>query len=326
MPGSKRNNIIIRGVTESEREIKTDCEDKAREFFKTALKIDEDVVNNMKFVRCHRIGGFEKKQKKNSTYQTPRPLIVRFYNYSDKSLIWNAKGKISDGHVSISENFSFGTEYNRKKLYPIYKKAKNMDEYRLKVSLTGDVLVIDSVRYTVDTLHNLPDVLNPRQFSERSNVEFLIFGGIHSDVNPFSNWSPSVIRYKGHTFQNLEQAYQYAKATYVKDEETAAKLLYTTSPRMAKELGSKVNGITGSNWNKDRDGIMKELVKIKFTDNAELKKELLGTGTKILAESGHDDHYAIGLPISSRDIFIKNKWFGKNKLGGILCDIRESLK
>ena len=293
---------------------------------KKELKLDGDVVNAMKIVRCHRLGGFEKNRMKYGAQQRKRPIIIRFSNYHDKSLVWAARNKIGNVKLFMSENFSNETDFNRRKLYPIFKKAKSIEEYKTKVSLNSDVLVINSIRYTVDDLQNLPENLQVRQFSEKTNEKYFVFGGIYSDSCPFSNWFPCDIRYMGHTFKSLEQSYQYAKAVYANDAATTMKLLYTCDPRAAKDLGSKVGGLEVTNWNIDKYDIMAELIKTKFTDHADLRMELLKTGDKVMAESGRDAHYAIGLPITSKDIFCEAKWSGQNKLGKILCTVRDTIR
>ena len=69
-------------------------------------------------------------------------------------MVWKAKTKLTDGSYSISDDFSRGTVYNRRKLYAIYKKAKSMEKYK-KTSLNGDTLIIDSVKYNVESLNML---------------------------------------------------------------------------------------------------------------------------------------------------------------------------
>ena len=97
---------------------------------------------------------------------------MRFRNNADKSLVWGAKSHITDHHVSISDNYCADTEYKRNRLYMVYKKAKSLDKFKQKTSLSGDVLVIDGSHYTVEDLHNLPDELNIRQFSEKLITTF----------------------------------------------------------------------------------------------------------------------------------------------------------
>ena len=96
-----------------------------------------------------------------------------------------------------------GTEYNRRKLYAIYKKAKSMDKYK-KTSLNGDTLITDSVRYNVESLNMLPKDLEPRQFAERTNGNLLIVGGIHSSHQPLSNLYQCDVRHSGHTYSCID--------------------------------------------------------------------------------------------------------------------------
>ena len=124
---------------------------------------------------------------------------------------------------------------------------------------------------------------------------------------------------------SVEQAYQWAKATHAKDDKVAKKLLYTTNPRVAKNLGRAVKGLTATTWDMDKRDIMRELVKTKFCDDAELKTELLNSKDLKLVEAGLDPFYGIGLTMSSSDIFDPTKWKGKNHLGDILVAIRASL-
>ena len=133
------------------------------------LKLDDDRVKKMKFTRVHRLGGLQKKT------QHSRPIIIRFQDYVDKSTVWEARNKISDSSLFISENFSAETEFNRKKIYIIYKYAKSLEKYKTKISLTGDTLIIDSIRYTVDNLNALPADLSPRHFCEKSSGIFFGF-------------------------------------------------------------------------------------------------------------------------------------------------------
>ena len=87
-----------------------------------------------------------------------------------------------------------------------------------------------------------------------------------------------------------------------------------------------VKGLKHEAWNTKKDIIMRELVNTKFTDNLDLKNELLGTGDLKLAEAGLDNHFAIGLSLHSNDIFDCVKWKGKNLPGKILCDVRSQLR
>ena len=127
---------------------------------------------------------------------------------------------------------------------------QSLEKYKTKISITGDTLIIDSIRYTVDNLNELPADLSPRHFCEKSSGSFLAFGGIVSEFSPFSNWYPCDIQSDGHTFRSLEQAYQFRKAVYCGDKSSAVKLQHTTDPRRAKEIGSKISGLVKTDWEK----------------------------------------------------------------------------
>ena len=77
-------------------------------------------------------------------------------------MVWAACTKLNDNTLTISENFCGGTEFNRRKLYPIYRTAKRMDQYKNKVSLVDDTLIVNSKSYDVDTIDNLLDDLQPK--------------------------------------------------------------------------------------------------------------------------------------------------------------------
>ena len=322
---SRRMNIIIRGIDDSKEETNDQCVHKVYDFMKNQLKLDNGTLDRIKFAGCHRLSVSTNRNRREHHQQMKRPIIVQFFNSADKATVWGAKFHISDSGVSISENFSADTEYNRNKLYMLYKKAKSMDRYKQKVHLVGDVLILDGKRYGVDELHILPVELSPRQFSERINDAFHIFGGIHSASTPFSNWFRCKIQYEGYTFKSVEQAYQYAKARYVDDSDSADKLMYTVDPAKAKKIRSKVIGLNGINWETDKFAIMEDLVRMKFTQCDHMKAELLKTGSKTMVESGRDVHYACGLSIVHKDIFNTAKWSGKNNLGKILGAVRDAI-
>ena len=321
---SRRKNLVIRGIDEEKNESSAQCEQKVRDFMKNKLKLHNDTVDAMKFAGCHRLSGFVRKGQHANNQK--RPIIIRFCNNMDKQSVWGAKSQLTDAKVSVSENYSADTEYNRNKLYMIYRKAKSIDKYKQKVFLNGDVLILENKRYSVDDLVDLPADLSPRLFSEKTNDKCYVFGGIHSKFNPFSNWYPCRIQHGGHLFKSVEQAYQHSKAAFVGDATSATKLLHTMDPAAAKKIGSKVAGVNGSNWDTAKNDIMKDLITKKFTDSDELKAELLATGNKAMVECGRDPYYACGLPIVHKDIFNQEKWTGKNVLGNILCTVRDIIR
>ena len=119
---SRRSNVVIRRITEPQQESNADCEKATRDFFKVQLiQLSDDIVCAMKFDRCHRVGNCAAFR---------RPITVRFRDYKDKLTVWDVKFKLTDHKFSVSDNFSKNTEFKRRKLYAIYKKAKTVDKYK----------------------------------------------------------------------------------------------------------------------------------------------------------------------------------------------------
>ena len=54
---SRRDNLVIGGIKESDNETGENCEELVRAFFITKLKMEPDNVERIRFVRCHRMGG-----------------------------------------------------------------------------------------------------------------------------------------------------------------------------------------------------------------------------------------------------------------------------
>ena len=67
-----------------------------------------------------------------------------------------------------------------------------------------DNLFVDSVKYNVDNINNLPGDVHPKHFCGKSNATTEVFGGIMSEDHPFSNWAPYPFKYEGIMYANLE--------------------------------------------------------------------------------------------------------------------------
>ena len=312
---SRKNNLIFRGIKEEGNETHAQCEAAIRHFFKNNLKIQEETVGAMPFVRCHRL----RAMRWNST----RDIIVRFRIFGDREVVWSRKSELSgDKSFGISEDFPREIASNRRKLYPIFHRAKRSKQ---NVSLKGDRLIISGTTYTVSTLGKLEGDLHPRSFSEVSNAKVLAFGGILSEWHPFSNWSFTDISYEGRSFITLEHAYLHEKALTFRDMETAVAIRAAPDAQTAKMLSYNIKGVDRNKWDGMKEEVMKKLLKIKFAPGSGPAKELLATGNKKLAETGRDPFYACGLSITDKQILDTSKWVG-NVLGRLLSDIRQELR
>ncbi|XP_077523665.1 uncharacterized protein LOC144134690 [Amblyomma americanum] len=136
---SRRNNIVIYGVKEDPEEDSVELERKVNEeIFKKILGVE---VNSIE--RIHRIG------LKHA--QRHRPIILRFFNYVDKTKVMSSCFKLKDTKVAISEDFSKHIRDIRAKLWRSAAEEKNNGS---KVSLRFDKLKVDDRLYVWDATRN----------------------------------------------------------------------------------------------------------------------------------------------------------------------------
>lgn len=140
----------------------------------------------------------------------------------------------------------------------------------------------------------------------------------------FSNWFPVTFEYKGHSFDNSEQAFMWEKAMFFNDQEIATKILNTPNPRKNKKLGRAVKNFDATKWEAAAFDIMVAVNLAKWTV---MKQELLATADKILVEASPlDKVWGVGLSADNPLILDKTNWEGRNLLGEALMKVRELLK
>ena len=142
-----------------------------------------------------------------------------------------------------------------------------------------------------------------------------------------SNWYLSRFTVNEITFSSMEQYMMYNKAIVFSDKEIAKQILETDDVSLIKDLGRKVKNYNDNYWNGVRQIIVYEGLYAKFSQNEELKKQLLSTGNAILAECAvRDLIWGIGLSMHDPDRFDRNKWRGQSLLGYATMRVREKLK
>ena len=94
------------------------------------------------------------------------------------------------------------------------------------------------------------------------------------------------------------------------------KIRQIVSPMDAALEGRNRQNPLRPDWEEVKDEVMLQALRMKFSQNPEIAKELLATGDAILIEhTRNDDYWADGGDGS-----------GKNKLGLLLMQVREELK
>jgi hypothetical protein len=157
--------------------------------------------------------------------------------------------------------------------------------------------------------------------------EILFFFSKDPENKEFSNFYETEFELDGLKYKSAEHAYQGIKAKTFGDEEAFEKVIKAKSAQSAKAAGKKVKDYKEETWKEKKDEIMKTVLRAKFTQNLELRKKLLDSGDKVIANADSRDKYW-GIGTSANTSMAKDpaKWKGENKLGKILEELRAQIK
>ena len=141
----------------------------------------------------------------------------------------------------------------------------------------------------------------------------ILFYKVKETYAEFSNFSPHPITLKGRVWPTSEHYFQAQKFADTEHEEVIRAL---ESPMLAARAGRDREKPLRKDWELIKDEVMREAVRAKFTQHAQLKVLLLGTGdAEIIEHTPKDSYWGDGEDGS-----------GKNKLGRILMELRAELR
>lgn len=135
--------------------------------------------------------------------------------------------------------------------------------------------------------------------------------GFFTEYRFLSNFYLADVELDGLPYKSTEHAYQAAKTL---NEEERLQIRESAKCGDAKRLGQKVT--MRSDWEEVKLGIMKDLVRQKFTKHPDLKEKLLATGDAYLEESNTWSDCWWGVCNGK----------GQNHLGKILMEVRKELQ
>ena len=160
-----------------------------------------------------------------------------------------------------------------------------------------------------------------------SETDAIFFYRVGDAYGAFSNWAPTPFTVDGVSFSTAEQYIMYRKCLTFGDTVTAEKLLSSDSPKEQKALGREAAGYIDSVWAGIRQTVAIRGLYAKFSQDAELKRLLLGTGDAVLVECTSNDRiWACGLDRDDDDRLSADRWKGQNILGFALMEVRNMLR
>ena len=141
-------------------------------------------------------------------------------------------------------------------------------------------------------------------------IHFYLVGEEHGYL---SNFSAYPIFLSGKRWPTTEHYFQAQKFL---DEKLQMQICHANGPRRAAEMGRDRKYPLRRDWESVKDDVMREAVRAKFTQHADLRELLLATDdARIVEHTAIDSYWADG-----------GDGTGKNRLGLILMEVREELR
>ena len=153
----------------------------------------------------------------------------------------------------------------------------------------------------------------------------LFFGADESKgpLRNLSNMSEHPVDVDGEKFPTAEHYFQAMKAREFKDDEVYNRIVKARTPKAVKAIGSTVKGFVKEVWDAKRDEVMERVLRAKFVQHPELRKELQATGDKVIGNADpRDTYWGIGTSMELDKARHPAKWRGLNRLGKMLMDLR----
>jgi ribA/ribD-fused uncharacterized protein len=124
-----------------------------------------------------------------------------------------------------------------------------------------------------------------------------------------------------------EQYMMHQKALLFSDFGMAEKIMLEKDPKKQKALGRQVESFDRKIWDKVCQSVIYKGNLEKFTQNSAIKKELMGTGDRLMVEaSPFDEIYGIKMAENDFGVEDQKNWKGTNFLGIAITKVKNKLQ
>ena len=266
--------------------------------------------------KAHRLG------RPNPKAIQPRHIIVRFTSHQAAEKTLARRRMLSGSGIWVKRHLPENIERQTSLLEKVLPMAKAKDSYAS--ILPGNQLRFKQNTYDIHSIHR--SGLPVHKLHERENENTIGFQG---PLSPLSNFHTCSLNIEGTSYCSIEQYYQAEKAKRHNDLVSLSRILLETDPVLIKRLGKGIQKTLNVREDEENDNNIRVLEKglsVKFRE-PRMKNHLLGTGSKVIAESsGYDLYYGTGKSLYDNDCLNISCFKGKNKMGKLLEKIRDSLK
>lgn len=316
-------NLVIAGVREQQDEdILGVAIDELNKILKQAIssfKVDpKNALRRPKFRNitindidnAYRIGRIQKGKRR------PRNISVTFSVGHIKHMVISAKAFMKNPPKGffIGEDLRPEARAHRSNLKLIAAGAKSLG---LETKISGNKLTIDSEVYTPEELPAVDEDIISASKHQKTVKDGIAFKG---DRSVFSNFFPAPFIIEEYEYANVEQYFQFVKATECGYDRLARKVLLKDNPWYCKATGGRAT--PNEQWKSIRLRTLYKGIFAKFDQNGPLKQVLLDTDGLNLYEATTDLYWGCGIDIDS-DLWEKGEWNGENVCGKILVKVRE---
>ena len=312
------NNLIISGVEEPKFEEDGPCRDKLDIIIAKTLpgETSEEKLANAKkldIVSTARLGKYNPIKS--------HPISVAFVKKADADHVYNSKELLGKG-VYVGREYSSTTEAEQKRLRPILRAARRLEEYRGLCKLEGTELTIKGKKYSFENLHDLLANISTHVVSSQQNEQYYGFFG---EFSPLSNFHPALFTHDGVKYHTSEQYIQKMKADFCNDRDAASQIMLAMTPYECKKLGRSIKNCNIEEWNSAAMDVCYPGLFSKFEQNPGLSSFLRKTGNKTILECCYDDVWGNGLPLSDPKCLDPKVYEKQGILGFMLENITREL-
>ena len=300
---SRRENALVHGIAET----KNGTDNEVCSQIVAQLFVDMN-VGPFHLTRVHRLGQ-RKRATASNPHPRPRPIIIRFSQYSDKGEVMRNSYLLKNRHIFFSDDYPQEIQERRLKLKPVLKLARQVDD---NAKLMIDKIVFQNKQYSVGNIQSIP--LNLQEIGTEVTDTHVYFKGSYS---PLSNLYSCHLNVNDHSFNSSEQLFQFKKASSMGHPEIADQVLATSDPFQAMILGKQVP--TDDEWAATTGShLMEQTLRIKLEQVPEFCKLIQEHRDKAFVEASVNKTWGSGIDLYSTDAMEPSKWIGKNLLGPLI--------
>ena len=316
-----------------------------REFKGENLKLMVlDIVNEIGLnLKPEEIENVYRIGDENAKRTSPRPVKCVLYDVVRRDQILYFKRRLRQS-MSFSE-----VMINREEHKDLRIKSAMLRHAALMARRDGryvyqrpDMVIVDNVTYTLDTVEDLPQKYkrNPNLTTDLNDfdksrdraahvtyvgpsLQKLNYGlGFFSSNCFLSNFFACTVVCRNVPYKSVEQGYQARKAEVCGDEVAYHEIMRVHTPAQAKRAGGRI--IESQAWLDMKLDVMEELLLCKFRQNTTLCYQLLNTRPNDLFECTLCAYWGTGCKFGSIAME-EHSWSGLNHLGRLLMHVRSLL-